>query len=203
LIVAAILSYWLICFTIYRCFKNRQVKQFDKQKIENIEGKSKHRNENANLQHQNDDKGTIKKQDEEKVVLDLEDSSVDELEEIKKEEVLLSLNDDEDKIKKQDEERVVPDLEKPVPKIEEKANPQVRVMTISLRTLFNDTCNYEVSNQDTIASFKEMIEQKQGFSAKHFELIYWGKQLNDERTFEDYNIQRDDIIHGVLNYMCH
>jgi hypothetical protein len=51
----------------------------------------------------------------------------------------------------------------------------------------------------TIEEVKEMIEKKEGVKRCQQRLIFAGKQLEDDKTIEYYNIQRESTIHMVVN----
>ena len=55
----------------------------------------------------------------------------------------------------------------------------------------------EVFDQDTIAYLKCMIYDTQGIPPNQQRLIFAAKQLEDDRTFVDYNIMKDSVIHMV------
>ena len=69
---------------------------------------------------------------------------------------------------------------------------------IFVKTLQGNTITLDVSQDDTIQSVKDKIQEKQGIPVEQQRLIFNGKQLEDDKTVNDYNIEDMANIHLVL-----
>ncbi len=71
-------------------------------------------------------------------------------------------------------------------------------MMIKVKTLTGKEVELDVEVSDTIVRIKERMEEKEGIPPVQQRLIFGGKQMHDEKTAKDYNIEGGSVIHMVL-----
>ncbi|KNE56611.1 NEDD8 [Allomyces macrogynus ATCC 38327] len=72
-------------------------------------------------------------------------------------------------------------------------------MQIKVKTLTGKEIEIDVEIDDKLTRVKEKVEEKEGIPPAQQRLIFGGKQMSDEKTLADYNIQGGSVLHLVLS----
>jgi ubiquitin C len=72
-------------------------------------------------------------------------------------------------------------------------------LQLFVKTLTGKTITIEGETTDSIQTLKEKIRDKEGIPTDQQILIFLGKQLENDKTFAYYNLQKEATLHLVLN----
>ena len=70
---------------------------------------------------------------------------------------------------------------------------------IKVKTLTGKEIEIDIELTDTVERIKERGEEKEGIPPVQQRLIFAGKQMNDEKTAKEYNIEGGSVLHLVRN----
>jgi len=71
-------------------------------------------------------------------------------------------------------------------------------MLIKVKTLTGKEIEIDIEKSDKISRIKERVEEKEGIPPPQQRLIFGGKQMADEKSAEEYNIEGGSVLHLVL-----
>ncbi len=72
-------------------------------------------------------------------------------------------------------------------------------MFVSIKTLTSKSIFLEIDPTATIADLKDKISEKHGFSPEIQKLVLCGKAMDNDRTINSYNVQKETVIFLVLD----
>ncbi len=76
--------------------------------------------------------------------------------------------------------------------------PKSATKRITVMSVKGDQCVLEVKDTDSIASIKAKLADSKGVPAEQMKLVFAGKELQNDRTVADSNIETDSTLHLVL-----
>ncbi|EFO25235.1 NEDD8 family protein [Wuchereria bancrofti] len=71
-------------------------------------------------------------------------------------------------------------------------------MLIKVKTLTGKEIELDIEPNDKVERIKEKVEEKEGIPPPQQRLIFAGKQMNDEKTAQDYKVAGGSVLHLVL-----
>ncbi|KAH3764929.1 NEDD8 protein [Pelomyxa schiedti] len=71
-------------------------------------------------------------------------------------------------------------------------------MLIRVKTLTGKEIEIDIDPTDKIERIKERVEEKEGIPPVQQRLIFGGKQMADEKTAREYNVEAGSVLHLVL-----
>eukprot|EP01003_Olkasia_polycarbonata_P008021 NODE_968_length_642_cov_224.489039_g896_i0.p1 GENE.NODE_968_length_642_cov_224.489039_g896_i0~~NODE_968_length_642_cov_224.489039_g896_i0.p1 ORF type:complete len:78 (-),score=9.99 NODE_968_length_642_cov_224.489039_g896_i0:331-564(-) len=71
-------------------------------------------------------------------------------------------------------------------------------MLIKVKTLTGKEIEIDIDPNDKIERIKERVEEREGIPPPQQRLIFCGRQMSDNQTAKEYNIEAGSTLHLVL-----
>ncbi|KDR84408.1 hypothetical protein GALMADRAFT_237260 [Galerina marginata CBS 339.88] len=71
-------------------------------------------------------------------------------------------------------------------------------MLIKVKTLTGKEIELDIDPEDKITRIKEKVEEQSGVPPPQQRLIFGGRQMNDDKTAKEFNINAGAVLHLVL-----
>ncbi|KAH0613545.1 uncharacterized protein LAJ45_03917 [Morchella importuna] len=71
-------------------------------------------------------------------------------------------------------------------------------MLIKVRTLTGKEIELDIEPEYKVSAIKELVEVKEGIPPVQQRLIFGGKQMTDDKTAKEYNLEGGATLHLVL-----
>lgn len=71
-------------------------------------------------------------------------------------------------------------------------------MLVKVKTLTGKEIEVDVEPKEKVIKIKERVEEKEGIPPQQQRLIFGGKQMNDDKTIGEFNIEGGSVLHLVL-----
>jgi hypothetical protein len=68
-------------------------------------------------------------------------------------------------------------------------------MKIYIKNLIGSTISIDIEPNNSVSFLKQKIEENKGTLLTDQQLIYMGKDLDDEKKIIDYNIKENDVLY--------